>query len=402
MGGERHSNGVRPGRQIRIAAAARRASSLIAFAGRVVSLARMTIGVPKEIKIGETRVSMTPSLCRRCVSLGAKVVVQKSAGVVAGFRDDEYRAAGATLVADAAKVWRAADLILKVKEPLAAEYGLLREGQALFTYLHLAAGPELARVLLAKKILGISYETVEGVDGSFPLLKPMSQIAGRLSIQIGAYFLQSQHGGSGVLLGGIPGTMPGHVVVVGAGNSGAHAVQMAAGMGARVTVLDLDTRKLEALDSEYRGRVVTLMSNPANIEHEVADADLLIGAVLIPAAKAPIVVSKKTVARMRPGSVIVDIAIDQGGCIESIRPTSHEKPVYEQHGVIHYAVPNMPALVGRTSTLGLTQATEPYVAMLVGKGIERALAEHHGLQRGVNTEGGKIVYPAVAKALGFS
>ncbi|MEY2877624.1 MAG: hypothetical protein RLZZ15_4 [Verrucomicrobiota bacterium] len=362
----------------------------------------MTIGVPKEIKIGETRVSMTPSLCRRCVSLGAKVVVQKSAGVVAGFRDDEYRAAGATLVADAAKVWRAADLILKVKEPLAAEYGLLREGQALFTYLHLAAGPELARVLLAKKILGISYETVEGVDGSFPLLKPMSQIAGRLSIQIGAYFLQSQHGGSGVLLGGIPGTMPGHVVVVGAGNSGAHAVQMAAGMGARVTVLDLDTRKLEALDSEYRGRVVTLMSNPANIEHEVADADLLIGAVLIPAAKAPIVVSKKTVARMRPGSVIVDIAIDQGGCIESIRPTSHEKPVYEQHGVIHYAVPNMPALVGRTSTLGLTQATEPYVAMLVGKGIERALAEHHGLQRGVNTEGGKIVYPAVAKALGFS
>jgi alanine dehydrogenase len=190
--------------------------------------------------------------------------------------------------------------------------------------------------------------------------------------------------------------------VVGAGNSGAHAVQMAAGMGARVTVLDLDTRKLEALDTEYRGRVVTLMSNPANIEAEVADADLLIGAVLIPAAKAPTVVSKKTVAKMRPGSVIVDIAIDQGGCIESIRPTSHKSPVYEQHGVIHYAVPNMPALVGRTSTLGLTQATEPYVAMLVRKGVERALAEHQGLQRGVNTEGGKIVYPAVAKALGLA
>ena len=361
----------------------------------------MTIGVPKEIKIGETRVSMTPSLCRRCVSLGAKVLIQKSAGLTAGFTDDEYRAAGATLVGAAAKVWRAADLILKVKEPLPAEYGLLQDGQTICTYLHLAAGPELAKVLLKKKILGIAYETVEGADGQFPLLKPMSQIAGRLSIQIGAYFLQSQHGGSGVLLGGIPGTMPGHVVVVGAGNSGAHAVQMAAGMGARVTVLDLDTRKLEALDTEYRGRIVTLMSNPANIDAEVADADLLIGAVLIPAAKAPIVVSSKTVAKMRPGSVIVDIAIDQGGCIESVHSTSHEKPVYEKHGVIHYAVPNMPALVGRTSTLGLTQATEPYVAMLVQKGIERALAEHHGLQRGVNTEGGKIVYPAVAKALGY-
>jgi alanine dehydrogenase len=361
----------------------------------------MTIGVPKEIKIGETRVSMTPSLCRRCVSLGAAVVVEKSAGLVAGFGDDEYRAAGASIASAAKKIWLTADLILKVKEPLKSEYDLLQEGQAIFTYLHLAAGPELARVLLKKRVLGIAYETVAGGDGSFPLLKPMSQIAGRLSIQIGAYFLQSQHGGSGVLLGGIPGTMPGHVVVVGAGNSGAHAVQMAVGMGARVTVLDLDTRKLEALDAEYRGRIVTLMSNPANIAHEVAQADLLIGAVLIPAAKAPVVVSKKIVATMRPGSVIVDIAIDQGGCIESIRPTSHETPVYREHEVIHYAVPNMPALVGRTSTLGLTQATEPYVAMLVQRGIQRALAEHAGLARGVNTRDGKIVYEAVASALGF-
>lgn len=361
----------------------------------------MTIGVPKEIKIGETRVSMTPNLCRRCVSLGARVLVQKSAGQTAGFTDAEYRAAGATIVGEVTKVWRAADLILKVKEPLDAEYELMREGQAIFTYLHLAAGPALARALLKKRVLGIAYETVEGVDGGFPLLKPMSQIAGRLSIQIGAYFLQSQHGGSGVLLGGIPGTMPGHVVVVGGGNSGTHAVQMAVGMGARVTVLDLDTRKLEALDMEYRGRVVTLMSNPANIEAEVADADLLVGAVLIPAAKAPTVVSKKTVATMRSGSVIVDIAIDQGGCIESIRPTSHEQAVYTDRGVIHYAVPNMPALVGRTSTLGLTQATEPYVAMLVEKGIERALREHPGLARGVNTRGGSITYPAVAKALGY-
>jgi len=345
---------------------------------------------------------MTPSLCKRCVSLGARVLIEKSAGLSAGFTDSEYRSAGAVLVARAARVWRSAELILKVKEPLAAEYELLQDGQTLFTYLHLAAGPTLTKVLLKKNILGIAYETVEGGDGSFPLLKPMSQIAGRLAIQVGAYFLQTQHGGSGVLLGGIPGTLPGHVVVVGAGNSGAHAVQMAVGMGARVTVLDLDTRKLEALDSEYRGRVVTLMSNLANLESCVADADLLVGAVLIPAAKAPTVVTGAMVSKMRPGSVIVDIAIDQGGCIESIRPTSHKEPVYRQHGVIHYAVPNMPALVGRTSTQGLTQATEPYVALIVQKGIGAALAEHRGLAKGVNTREGRVTYDAVAKALGYA
>ncbi len=361
----------------------------------------MIIGVPREIKTGEKRVSMTPSLCRRATALGAKVLLEKNAGLTAGFTDAEYKAAGASLAATAEKVWRSADLILKVKEPLEAEYGHMREGQAIFTYLHLAAGPALARQLCRRNILGIAYETVEGNDGSFPLLKPMSQIAGRLAIQLGAYFLQSQYGGSGVLLGGIPGTMPGHVVVVGAGNSGAHAVQMAAGMGARVTVLDLDTRKLELLDTEYRGRIVTLVSNPANIEHAVSDCDLLIGAVLIPAARAPIVVSAEMVRRMRPGSVIVDIAIDQGGCIETIRATSHEKPVYQLHGVNHYAVPNMPALVGRTSTMGLTQATEPYVCMIVQKGLERALAEHKGLAKGVNTRGGRIVYEEVAKAVGF-
>jgi alanine dehydrogenase len=344
---------------------------------------------------------MTPSLCRRVTALGARVLIEKGAGLTAGFTDAEYRAAGATIASSAAKVWKSSEVILKVKEPLEAEYGLMQQGQTLFTYLHLAAGPELARQLCRKGILGIAYETVEGSDGQFPLLKPMSQIAGRLSIQIGAYFLQSQVGGSGVLLGGIPGTMPGHVVVVGAGNSGAHAVRMAAGMGARVTVLDLDTRKLEVIDQEYRGKVVTLVSNPANIEAEVADADLLIGAVLIPAAKAPTVVTKKMVKQMRPGSVIVDIAIDQGGCIEDIQYTSHEKPVYQFAGVNHYAVPNMPALVGRTSTMGLTQATEPYVAMLVHKGVERALAEHAGLAKGVNTRGGRIVYDAVAKAVGF-
>ena len=361
----------------------------------------MIIGVPREIKIGETRVSMTPSLCRRVTALGAKVLVEKNAGVKAGFTDAEYLAAGATLVPSAPKVWKGADLILKVKEPQESEFGLMQNGQTLFTYLHLAAGAELARELCRKNILGVAYETVESADGSFPLLKPMSQIAGRLAIQLGAYFLQSQLGGSGVLLGGIPGTMPGHVVVIGAGTTGAHAVQIAAGMGARVTVLDLDTRKLEMLDTEYQGRVVTLMSNPANIEHAVADCDLLVGAVLIPAAKAPIVVSEKMVKQMRRGSVIVDIAIDQGGCVETVHPTSHAKPVYQVHGVNHYAVPNMPALVGRTSTMGLTQATEPYVALFVQKGVERALSEHKGLARGVNTRNGRIVYDAVARDLGF-
>jgi alanine dehydrogenase len=361
----------------------------------------MVIGVPKELKNGETRVSLTPSLCRRCAALGATILVQKSAGISAGFTDAEYLAAGAKLTASAAKIWSAADLVLKVKEPLEVEYARLKKGQAIFTYLHLAADAKLTRVLLEKRVLGIAYETVQASDGSFPLLKPMSHIAGRLAIQVGAYFLQSQHGGSGVLLGGIPGTMPGHVVVVGAGNSGAHAVQMAVGMGARVTVLDLDTTKLEGIDMEYRGRVVTLMSNPANLEQQVAEADLLIGAVLIPGAKAPMVVTRKMVARMRPGSVIVDIAIDQGGCIETIRPTSHLNPVYMAHGVVHYAVPNMPALVGRTSTLGLTQATEPYVATIVQKGLGRALAEHPGLAKGVNTQAGRVVCEAVAQALGF-
>jgi alanine dehydrogenase len=359
----------------------------------------MTIGVPREIKTGETRVAMTPSLCRRCVALGARVLVERGAGGCAGFPDSAYRAAGARVVAGTPGIWAAADLILKVKEPQPAEFAILRRGQALFTYLHLAAEPELARVLLRKRILGIAYETVQAEDGSLPLLKPMSQVAGRLAIQIGAYFLQSQHGGSGTLLGGIPGTLPGHVVVVGAGNSGAHAVQMAAGMGARVTVLDVDARKLEAIDTEYRGRVVTLVSNRANLDHALGDADLLVGAVLIPGARAPVVVTRRMVARMRAGSVVVDIAIDQGGCIEGIRATTHRRPVYVADGVIHYAVPNMPAMVGHTSTLALTQATEPYVALLVDKGIEPALMNSTGLAHGLTTEGGKIRNAAVARAL---
>jgi alanine dehydrogenase len=361
----------------------------------------MKIGVPREIKNGETRVAMTPTLCRRCVKLGAEVLVEKEAGVTSGFLDADYRKAGAQIVHTAAEAWGEADLVVKVKEPQASEFKYFRPDLTLFTYLHLAACPELTAALIKKGVLGIAYESVEGRDGFLPLLKPMSHIAGRLSIQVGAYFLQSQNGGSGVLLGGIPGTMPGRVAIVGAGNSGAQACRMAVGMGARVAILDLDPRKLEALDDEYRGTVVTLMANPGNIEIAVADCDLLIGAVLVPNAKAPTVVTAPMVKSMRKGSVIVDIAIDQGGCIATIEPTSHRKPTYVKHGVVHYAVPNMPALVGRTSTVALTQATEPFLVQIISDGIDVALANNLGLARGINTQNGKVVNHAVAKALGY-
>jgi alanine dehydrogenase len=344
---------------------------------------------------------MTPNLCRRCVKLGATVLVQKGAGARAGFPDAEYRQAGARIVNSAARAWGDVDLVVKVKEPQASEFKYFRPDLTLFTYLHLAACPDLTAALVKKGVLGIAYESVESRDGYLPLLKPMSHIAGRLSIQTGAYLLQTQNGGSGVLLGGIPGTMPGRVAIVGAGNSGAHACRMAMGMGARVAILDLDPRKLEMIDDEYRGGVVTLIANPGNIEMAVADCDLLIGAVLVPNAKAPTVVTTPMVRNMRPGSVVVDIAIDQGGCVASIVPTSHHEPTYVKHGVVHYAVPNMPALVGRTSTLGLTQATEPYLVHMVSRGIERALTEHAGLAKGINTRAGEVVNDQVAHALGY-
>lgn len=363
-------------------------------------MAGMQIGVPKEIKGGETRVSMTPNLCRRVTSLGCRVLIEKGAGIKAGFTDAEYGAAGADISKSALKVWKSADVILKVKEPLEQEFPRIQRGQTIFTYLHLAAVPALARELVRKGVLGIAYETVEASDGSLPLLKPMSQIAGRLATQIGAYFLQSQHGGSGVLLGGVPGVLPGRVAIVGAGNSGAHSARIATGMGAQVTILDLDSRKLDLLDNEYHNRLTTLMASPANIERAVASADLVIGAVLIPGAKAPTVITKRMVASMRAGSVIVDIAVDQGGCVETIRATSHSEPTYRKHGVLHYAVPNMPAMVGRTSTIALTQATEPFVALIAQKGVKQALAQSAGLAKGINTQGGRITHPTVASVLG--
>jgi alanine dehydrogenase len=362
----------------------------------------MIVGIPREIKSGETRVSLTPVLCRRLVALGATVLVEQGAGARSGFSDSEYADAGGRLVVEAAEVWGRSELVLKVKEPLEAEFGFLRPGLTLFTYLHLAPNPALAGALVQQRTLGIAYETVEGPDGSLPLLKPMSQIAGRLAVQIGAYHLQSQQGGSGVLLGGVPGTAPGRVTILGAGNSGAHACRIALGMGARVTLLDINAVRLEQIDDMYEGRLITLISNPGNLEKVVAEADMVIGAVLVPAAKAPVIVTRRMVRAMRPGSVVVDIAIDQGGCVEGVRPTSHEKPVYLEDGVLHYAVPNMPAMVGRTSTIALTQATEPFVVQLVEKGAVRALEENRGLAKGVNTREGKVVHPAVARALGIS
>ncbi|MFT3830942.1 MAG: alanine dehydrogenase [Opitutaceae bacterium] len=360
----------------------------------------MTIGVPKEIKTGETRVAITPSLCARVTRSGARVLVEKGAGLRAGFPDAAYRDAGAALAVSADRLWRDADLVLKVKEPLPEEFARIQDGQTLFTYLHLAAAPALARELVRKNVLGIGYETVESSDATLPLLKPMSQIAGRLATQVGAHFLESRHGGAGVLLGGVPGVSPAHVVVIGAGNSGAHAARLAVGMGARVTVLDLDSHKLDILDSEYHGRVALLQASPGNIATACADADLLIGAVLVPGARAPVVVSASMVRAMRAGSVIVDIAVDQGGCIETTRATSHEQPTFVQHGVVHYAVPNMPAMVGRTSTLALTNATEPFVVALAQQGVSAALEQVRGLAAGVNTRAGRIVHRTVARALG--
>lgn len=362
----------------------------------------MKVGIPKEIKQGETRVGARPSTCERLIHLGAQVFVESGAGSRCGFSDLDYQSVGATIVETPQQIYGDCDLVTKVKEPLEEEFSLLRKDLTLFCYLHLAALPKLATCLQEAGTTAVCYETVVAPDGSLPLLKPMSQVAGRLSVQIGAYYLQSPNGGSGVLLGGVPGTAAGHVVVVGTGVAGTQACEMAIGLGARVTVLDVDQSKLEHMDELYGGRVTTLASTPSNMASSAADADLLVGAVLIPGKLAPKVVKKESVQLMRPGSVLVDIAIDQGGCIETIRPTSHKDPIYEEYGVIHYAVPNMPALVGRTSTIALTQATEPYLAKIVELGIEKAFSEDSSLRDGINVKGGEIVHEAVKEALNGS
>lgn len=363
----------------------------------------MRIGVPKEIKEAEGRVGLIPASVKALVARGHSVLVEKGAGAGSGFSDDDYIKAGAVTVADAAEVYGAADMIVKVKEPLASEYNLLQPGQVLFTYLHLAANRELTEALMARRVVAISYETIELSDGSLPLLVPMSEIAGRMSTQIGARLLESPSGGRGLLLGGVPGVAPAHVVIVGGGVVGTNAAKIAVGMGARVTILDKSLARLRYLDDIFGKNVETLYASEDNVANAVASADLLIGAVLIKGARAPRVVTEQMVAQMSPGSVIVDVAIDQGGCIETIdRATTHYAPTYVKHGVIHYSVANIPGCVARTSTLALNNATLPYVLQLADKGWKRAVKEDKALAAGVNVVDGHVTYRGVAESIGVA
>ncbi len=361
----------------------------------------MIIGVPREIKKMEQRVGMTPAGAAELSRHGHTIWVEQQAGAGSGFTDEEYVEAGAIIVDSAEKIW-SADMVYKVKEPLAAEYGYFREDLLLFTYLHLAAEAELTQALVESKCCSIAYETVQSADGKLPLLQPMSEVAGRMSTEVGSNFLKNPTGGMGILLGGVPGVPPGHVVIIGGGVSGTHAAKMAIGLGARVTILDINAERLRELDDLFGSQVETVMSNSYNIAAKVQEADLLIGAVLIPGTKAPNLVSAEMVKSMKPGSVIVDIAIDQGGCIETIdRVTYHNDPIYSKFGVIHYSVGNMPGAVARTSTLALTNVTLPYAIKLANKGWREACKADRSLQLGLNTIGGHVVYEGVASSLGY-
>jgi alanine dehydrogenase len=357
------------------------------------------IGVPREIKPGEQRVALTPPGARALVESKHRVVVERGAGLGSGIRDEEYTREGAT-VAAVEEVWKQAELILKVKEPLPEEYPRMRPGLLLFTYLHLAPAPELARALRAAQVTAIAYETVQRPDGTLPLLAPMSEVAGRLSVQEGASYLTKARGGRGILLAGVPGVPPGNIMVLGAGTVGVNAARVALGLGADVSILDINIDRLRAADDLFHGRVITLMSNSFNISQVLRRADLLVGAVLVTGARAPVLVSKEMVASMKEGSVIVDVAVDQGGTVETIHPTTLLDPVYLVSGVVHYGVANMPALVPRTSTFALTNATLPYVLELAGKGLAAAVRDSAPFAKGVNIWRGHVVHPAVAKALG--
>jgi alanine dehydrogenase len=362
----------------------------------------MIIGVPKEIKNNENRVAITPAGVDALIQAGHEVIIETGAGLGSGFTDEQYIQHGARIMPSAADVWTSADMILKVKEPLPPEYEFFREDLILFTYLHLAPEPELTRALMEKKVAAIAYETIQLDNGALPLLTPMSEVAGRMSVQIGAQFLEKPKGGKGVLLGGVPGVLPGEVVIIGGGVVGTNAAKMAMGMGANVTLLDVNPDRLRQLDDLFGGRLRTLMSNSYNIAEAVKKADLLIGAVLIPGRRAPRLVTEEMVKSMQPGSVIVDVAIDQGGSIETIdRVTTHSDPTYVKHGVVHYAVANMPGAVPRTSTIALTNVTIPYAVKIASKGLEKAVAEDRALARGVNVYKGYVTYPAVAESLGL-
>jgi len=359
----------------------------------------MRIGVPKEIKVHEYRVGLVPFGVRELVSTGHEVFVQSGAGAGIGLDDDAYASAGARILSTAKEVFDRADLIVKVKEPQLDECRLMHEGQAIFTYLHLAPDPQQAKALIAAGATAIAYETVGAPDGSLPLLTPMSEVAGRMSVQVGAASLQKASGGRGVLLGGVPGVPPAKVVILGGGVSGTSAAEMAVGMRADVTVVDVSLRKLRALDATFGGRLKTCASTAAAIESLVREADLVIGAVLVAGAAAPKVVTREMVRQMKPGSVIVDIAIDQGGCVETSRPTTHAEPTYIEEGVVHYCVTNMPGAVPRTSTFALTNATLPYVKALAQHGIEEAMTLDPYLAQGLNVHAGAITHEAVARAL---
>jgi len=359
----------------------------------------MIIGIPKEIKKNENRISCLPAGVMAFVEAGHTVYVETNAGVGSGFSDEEYQKAGAVIVGSAKEVFDAADMIYKVKEPLEPEYGLLREGQILFTYLHLAPDTEQVNALIDSKCIAIAYETVQLEDNSLPLLAPMSAIAGRMSVQVGAYMLQKINNGSGVLLGGVPGVAPGHVAVLGGGVVGLNAAKMAVGLGARVTILETSLERMNYIQDIMSSHVITLMSNSYTIAKTVADADLVIGAVLVPGAKAPKIVSEDMIKSMRPGSVVVDVAIDQGGSIDTIdRLTSHDNPYYIKHDIVHYSVPNMPGAVPRTSSFALSNATLPYALQIANKGLEEALKSNLALHKGLNVYMGKITNEAVAEA----
>ncbi|MBA2873803.1 alanine dehydrogenase [Thermaerobacillus caldiproteolyticus] len=362
----------------------------------------MKIGIPKEIKNNENRVAITPAGVMTLVKAGHDVYIEKGAGSGSGFSDEEYVKAGAAIVDTAEEAW-SMDMVMKVKEPLPEEYGYFREGLILFTYLHLAPELELTKALIDKKVVAIAYETVQLANGSLPLLTPMSEVAGRMSVQVGAQFLEKPHGGKGILLGSVPGVRRGKVTIIGGGVAGTNAAKKAVGLGAEVTIIDVNPDRLRQLDDLFGDHVTTLMSNTYNITESVKDSDLVIGAVLIPGAKAPKLVTEEMIKSMTPGSVVVDIAIDQGGIFETTdRVTTHDDPIYIKHGVVHYAVANMPGAVPRTSTFALTNVTVPYALQIANKGYRQACLDNPALLKGINTLNGYVTYEAVAKAHGLT
>lgn len=356
----------------------------------------MIIGVPKEIKDNEARVALTPAGAKALVEASHTVLVETHAGAASSFTDADYQNAGAEIVGEAGYAWSKADLVVKVKEPIESEYKFFREGLVLFTYLHLAPLPVLTDTLLKSKVIGIAYETVRDRANTLPLLTPMSEVAGRMSVQVGAAYLEKEHGGRGILLGGVPGVPPAHVTVIGGGVVGTNAAKIALGMGAKVTIADLNLNRLREIDDIFGGRIYTLASNSYNVAQAVREADLVIGGVLIPGAMAPKVVTKKMVSEMKRGAVIVDVAIDQGGCVETAHPTTHSNPSFVVDGVVHYCVTNMPGAVPHTSTLALTNATFPYMMRIAKLGAKEALKQDAGFAEGLNTYLGTLTYKGVA------